>query len=388
MTQKNQGDVKLFQTDDNGDIESIAGIITMSGGLEVAVYLSLFGGNQNDTARMGKKNNSWWGNRGEVAASQYRSATQNLLASIPATSSNLLKIQDSVIFDLAWLLNEGIASSVDVAVSIPALNAIHIDVIIQAQGVESEFSYTENWKALPHDIVIEKPTGIFGEKSVVPPPQPNPTPFLDAVLALNPFHYARLGDTAGTVAIAQVGADLDYVGAVNFNQPGLLLSEPLQPSIAVAAAARVTYNNLPGGGLQVPSGAAGWSFGCWFNPASLPQSFGTLIVDNATFALYVNANALDFYFGGSFPATTQLIAGNDYFGFATYDGNTTVKLYHDGTLENTITIGAGALQNPEFSDAGANNIGGEIFTGNLQELLIFNYELTSAEVFALYNAGL
>ncbi len=221
---------------------------------------------------------------------------------------------------------------------------------------------------------------------IVPPTTSNP--FLDAVLALNPYHYTRLGDTSGTVAIAQVGADLDYVGAVNLNQMGLLISEPLQPAISVAAASRVTYNNLPGGGLTVPSGAAGWSFGLWFSPASLPQSFGTLLVDNASFALYVNNNAFEFYFGGSFPAVTQLLTGNDYFGLATYDGNATVKLYQNSVLENTITVGAGVLQNPEFSDAGANNLGGEIFTGKLQELLIFNYELTGADVLTVYNAGL
>ena len=110
-------------------------------------YLSLFGGNEDDD---GSDNNSanWWGNVDEnIPARQYHSETQHLLQSIPATSGNLRRIEDTAERDLSFFISESIASSVTVAVSIPALNRIRIVVDIEARGEESQFTFTENWKA-------------------------------------------------------------------------------------------------------------------------------------------------------------------------------------------------------------------------------------------------
>lgn len=144
MTQ--QGDIKLFQTNDDGEITIINGVVEMIGGFETAAYLSLFGGNEDDAG--GESNpQTWWGNLGVVSsAERYVSETQNLLQAIPATSANLLRIEEAVKRDLQWFLDSSIASSVTVAVSIPALNRLKIVVTIEAQGEESEFSFAENWK--------------------------------------------------------------------------------------------------------------------------------------------------------------------------------------------------------------------------------------------------
>lgn len=142
-----QGDVKLFQTVDGGDINVVNGVVDMSGGLETTVYLALFGGNEDDD---GSKDNihSWWGNKEEITEKQYHSRTQYLLKSLPVTSNNLVHIEDAVVLDLAYLIDLKIASSVDVVVIIPALNSININVSIIANGVESEFNFTENWKVV------------------------------------------------------------------------------------------------------------------------------------------------------------------------------------------------------------------------------------------------
>ena len=134
-----QGDVKLFQTVDDGDITVTNGLIEMSGGLETAAYLSLFGGDEDGS--------NWWGNIDELdIAAQYHSETQELLRSIPSTSGNLIRIKDAVERDLAWFTDEKIASSISVVISIPALNRVKINVTIEAQGDESEFEFVENWK--------------------------------------------------------------------------------------------------------------------------------------------------------------------------------------------------------------------------------------------------
>ena len=142
-----QGDVKLFQTDDDGEINMENGIVEMSGGLETAAYLSLFGGNEDDDGREDNPH-TWWANLDETeTAKQFRSETQNLLQGIPATTGNLLRIEDAINRDLAWFLDNNVASSVTVSVGLPAVNKIKIIIDIEANGEESSFEFVENWKA-------------------------------------------------------------------------------------------------------------------------------------------------------------------------------------------------------------------------------------------------
>ncbi len=133
-----QGDVVLCQTNDDGEISVVGGIVEMSGGLSTAVYLSLFGGAD------------WWGNIDEnIAERKYQSETQALLQGIPASSANLLRIEDAALRDLQWMLDVGAASAVRAVASVPALNQVKIIVDIEAIGDESHFEFTENWKVAP-----------------------------------------------------------------------------------------------------------------------------------------------------------------------------------------------------------------------------------------------
>ncbi len=142
-----QGDVSLFQTDDDGEITVEGGIVTMSGGLETSAYLSLFGGNEDDDGRADNPAN-WWANLDEVdPAREHHSETQNLLQAIPATTGNLRRIEDAANRDLAWFITNNVASSVTVVASIPGINRIKLTIDIEAQGEETSFEFVENWKA-------------------------------------------------------------------------------------------------------------------------------------------------------------------------------------------------------------------------------------------------
>ena len=140
-------DVLLFETNDNGEIEIEDGLVTLTPSFDSAVYLSLFGGNWADD---GSQNNrqTWWGNLDEQAtANQYRSETQYLLGTIPATTGNLKRIEDAASRDLQWLIEENAASSLAVSASLPGLNRVKIEISIRAEGDEAQFNYTENWRA-------------------------------------------------------------------------------------------------------------------------------------------------------------------------------------------------------------------------------------------------
>ena len=142
-----QGDVLLCQTNDDGEINVVDGVVEMSGGLETAAYLSLFGGNEDDDGRADSPA-TWWANLDEVdPVRQYRSETQNLLQALPATTGNLRRIEDAAARDLAWFTQANVASSVTVVASIPGLNKIKLTINIEAVGEESSFEFVENWKA-------------------------------------------------------------------------------------------------------------------------------------------------------------------------------------------------------------------------------------------------
>tara|TARA_R110000796_G_scaffold237188_1_gene357071 strand:- start:703 stop:1263 length:561 start_codon:yes stop_codon:yes gene_type:complete len=147
MSLTQNGDVLLEQLAEDGGIEVIEGLVTMSGGLETAAFLSIFGGNDDDDGRH-DSSQQWWGNFSEPDTSkQYRSETQFLLKGIPLTSGNLRRIEDAATRDLAWFKSEKIASTVEVRASVPTVDRLQLDIRIEAFGEESEFRFVENWKS-------------------------------------------------------------------------------------------------------------------------------------------------------------------------------------------------------------------------------------------------
>lgn len=139
-----QGDVILFQTEDGGNVEVENGLMTMSGGLQTSAYLSLFGGNRYEinTNEETETFKEWWGNIGELEVNQYISETQNIIDGLPATSSNLLKLEQSVLRDLNWMIEEKIASEINVNISIPLLNVVKFQIDID----QEQFEFIENWR--------------------------------------------------------------------------------------------------------------------------------------------------------------------------------------------------------------------------------------------------
>lgn len=135
-------DVALVQSDDGGEITIENGIAEMSEGLYSATYLSLFGGNADDSGRQGDDRKQWWGNLGETEPSkQYRSETQNLLRGLPLNTGNMSRIREAAERDLAWML-QSLATDVDVGISMPALNTITIRVLITIDDKVFPFEFT------------------------------------------------------------------------------------------------------------------------------------------------------------------------------------------------------------------------------------------------------
>lgn len=141
-----QGDVRLFHTDDGGEIEVVEGLVSMGGGLETAVYLSLLGGNEQDSTRDGDPAN-WWGNLTEQPERQYRSQFQYLLARLPAIPASLRRLEDAALRDLAWMEPAGAADSVSASASIPGLNRVRMTIDIEAGDGTTRLAFEANWQA-------------------------------------------------------------------------------------------------------------------------------------------------------------------------------------------------------------------------------------------------
>jgi phage gp46-like protein len=129
-------DVLIKQTNNEGDIECVGGVVTLTGGFESAVYLSLFGGSS-----------EYWGNLLETdPARQYDGETERAMNGVPSTPANLRKIEQAAQRDLSWLITTKAANTVSVSASMPGVNKITFLISISAVGLESQFEFTENWK--------------------------------------------------------------------------------------------------------------------------------------------------------------------------------------------------------------------------------------------------
>ena len=115
-------DVKLFQTFEDGEIEVKGGVVTMDGGLQTALFISMFG------------SEDWWANTMEGRNDRkLKSATMKALRENALTTGTLSIIEDAVRTDIAWL-----DGSYTVTASIPALNRVQINVNIQDVDISFE----------------------------------------------------------------------------------------------------------------------------------------------------------------------------------------------------------------------------------------------------------
>lgn len=149
-TNRGQGDVLLYNTNDGGEIAVTDGVVGIVGDLRTAVYLSLFGG-QSD----------WWGDL-SVADPDFHntSETAELSENIALVPVNLLRIEDVVRRDLQWMVNQRIVSNITVTASILDTDVLGLSVSIQADGQETDFEFVENWNETALINPVESPDAV------------------------------------------------------------------------------------------------------------------------------------------------------------------------------------------------------------------------------------
>lgn len=126
------GDLYLQPTPDGADIVIENGEPRLTGGLDNAVYLSLF-------------TESWWGNQIAEPAERYDSRLPRLLR---GTLTNQMRLDaiEAARSALAWMTDQRVADRIEVGARIASPTALEITVRVY-QGA-NEFRYSHNWDAL------------------------------------------------------------------------------------------------------------------------------------------------------------------------------------------------------------------------------------------------
>lgn len=138
-------DVRIYQTPDGGEIDWKNGEPITADGLESSVFLSCFGGNQEDSGLTDGEPNQWWANV-EISdpAQRMRSQLQSVLRGMPAVPYNLNRAEDAAMADLAWMTPE-LDAKVSVSASIPELDQLGLHVEIQIGTNKYQFDFTSRW---------------------------------------------------------------------------------------------------------------------------------------------------------------------------------------------------------------------------------------------------
>lgn len=125
-------DVRLYESLGQGQIDCVNGQLLLSeDGLESAVFISMFGGNEDDTGLQADDSRQWWGNLSEGdPARRYRSETQALLRALPLTPGNLRRVEDAATRDLEWM-TDSIADAVVAQASLTGVNRLSLAVSIE-----------------------------------------------------------------------------------------------------------------------------------------------------------------------------------------------------------------------------------------------------------------
>lgn len=133
-------DLYLIPTSSGGEITITDGKPRTTSGLETAVYLSLF-------------TRAYWGNAIADPEERYDSELEDLFAR-PLTNATRLSVINEYRRLLAWMVEEGVVSRIDVDAEIPTVGVLHIAVTLTEPGGDvDEFVYALNWASQEASLI-------------------------------------------------------------------------------------------------------------------------------------------------------------------------------------------------------------------------------------------
>jgi phage gp46-like protein len=130
-----EGDVKLFNTESGGDIKYVNGQPVMDAGLETAAYISLF------------TLDGWWGNEFITSENGKLGSEFQTLTNQPLATSTIRDAEELAKDALEWMLNSGLADSIEAESEIPNPSRLDTEITIFRPSLEETFKFAFNWDA-------------------------------------------------------------------------------------------------------------------------------------------------------------------------------------------------------------------------------------------------
>jgi phage gp46-like protein len=143
-----EGDLLLLDTPDGGDIVIENGLLQPDRGFATAVYISLFGGNKEESGKV-KTNKTWWGNTLEgTEAEKIVSRFQHIITAMPLSIKNIKAAEEAAKLDLKWIVGLGIADKIEADGRTGEKGFFSITVtILKDTNTVFENSYSTLWAA-------------------------------------------------------------------------------------------------------------------------------------------------------------------------------------------------------------------------------------------------
>jgi hypothetical protein len=224
-----------------------------------------------------------------------------------------------------------------------------------------------------------------------PPP---PLPYRDGVLASSPAAYWRFGDTSGTTATDELGADPGTYSNVTLGQPSALAGDS-DPSAAFDGTN--SYVTVPAASaLNLTSGA---TVEFWAKRAAVSSDYQVILgkpadgaSQNQNYAVWLTpSNRYTAYFGngGTYVAVqTPAITDTNWHYVVATDNGSTAKIYLDGVLKQTVTTTVALTANNGALSIGRSNVDNNFyFNGLLDEVAIYPTALSATTVSNHYVAA-
>ncbi len=141
-----EGDLLLIDTPDGGDLVIETGILQPDRRFDTAVYISLFGGNKEDSGKV-KTNKTWWGNTLEDnETNKIVSRFQFIITAMPLTIKNIKAAEAAAKMDLQWIIDQGIADKIEAEGRTAENNFFTLAIkILKDNTTLFENSYSDLW---------------------------------------------------------------------------------------------------------------------------------------------------------------------------------------------------------------------------------------------------
>jgi hypothetical protein len=221
--------------------------------------------------------------------------------------------------------------------------------------------------------------------------QPPPTGYSAAVVADSPVSYWRLGETSGTAAADERGANPGtYTNSPTLGAASLLATDTTNKAVGldgVNDTVKVASSATLGFTTSV-------SLEAWIKPTSLPSAgaFASILTKPESYSLQFNGPRLEFTIIQAGvrkrlqAPSGAIVAGSTYHVVGTYDG-TTQRLYVNGAQVASTPL-AGAItvnSNPLYLGSWGGTE--EFFKGTLDDAAVYGSTLSAARVSAHYQGG-